>query len=102
MRSDRGWFCLPEIDLGMQFHPSMTALIAARLPGATVHEAMLSGRRYGAADAVAAGIAQAEATEDDLVKVATGLLDPFAGKDRSLVARLKRDLYGPVLALLEG
>jgi Delta3-Delta2-enoyl-CoA isomerase len=63
---------------------------------------MLSGRRYGAADAVAAGIVQAEATGDDLVKVATGLLDPFAGKDRSLVATLKRALYAPVLALLEG
>jgi enoyl-CoA hydratase/carnithine racemase len=101
MRSDRGWFCLPEIDLGMRLHPSMTALIAARLPGATVHEAVLTGRRYGAADAVAAGITQAEAAEDDLVKATTGLLDPFGGKDRSLVAKLKRDLYAPVVALLE-
>ena len=29
MRSDRGWFCLPEIDLGLPFQPFMTALLRA-------------------------------------------------------------------------
>ena len=100
-RSDRGWFCLPEIDLGMRFHPSMTALIGARLPAGTRHEAILTGRRYGGAEAVAAGIAQAQAGEGDLVAAAAALLAPFAGKDPALVAKMKRDLYAPVVALLE-
>jgi enoyl-CoA hydratase/carnithine racemase len=102
MRSDRGWFCLPEIDLGMRFHPSMTALITARLPAATVHEAMMSARRYGAADAVAAGIAHAEAGERDVVAATAGLLAPFTGKNRDLTRALKRDLYAATVALLEG
>ena len=35
MRSDRGYFCLPEVDLGIPFTPGMNALIRARLPIAT-------------------------------------------------------------------
>ncbi|MEZ5179747.1 MAG: enoyl-CoA hydratase/isomerase family protein [Acidimicrobiales bacterium] len=46
MRSDRGYWCLPEVDLGMPFTPGMNALIPARLPAMTAHEAMVTGRRY--------------------------------------------------------
>ena len=31
MREDRGWFCLPEVDLGLTFQPFQLALIRARL-----------------------------------------------------------------------
>jgi enoyl-CoA hydratase/carnithine racemase len=100
-RRDRGWFCLPEIDLGMRFSPFMRALIAARLGERGAHEAMLTGRRYDAAGAVALGIAHAEADEAGLVATAAGLLEPFTGKDRALVAHMKRDLYASVLAALD-
>jgi len=100
-RRDRGWFCLPEIDLGMQFSPFMLALIVARLSERGAHEAILTGGRYDAAGALALGIAHAEANEADLVPTAAGLLEPFAGKDRTMAARLKRDLYASVLAALD-
>ena len=70
MRPDRGWFCLPEIDLGMQFHPLMLALVTHRLPGPVAEEAILSGRRYDGAAAVEAGIAHSLADLDDLVPAA--------------------------------
>ncbi len=56
MREDRGYFCLPEIDLPVPFTPGLCGLIAARLPRRVAHEAMLTGRRYGGIDAAAAGI----------------------------------------------
>jgi enoyl-CoA hydratase/carnithine racemase len=101
-RADRGWFCLPEIDLGMQFHPFMLALIRHRLPAATVEEAVLSGRRYDGAAAVTAGIAHRTAAPDDLVDAASAQVEPLTGKARAIAVALKRDLHAPVLAHLEG
>jgi len=100
-RRDRGWFCLPEIDLGMRFSPFMLALIVARLGERGAHEAILTAGRYDAAGALALGIAQAEADEAGLVPTAAALLEPFIGKDRGMAAQLKGDLYAPVLAALD-
>jgi Delta3-Delta2-enoyl-CoA isomerase len=101
-RQDRGWFCLPEIDLGMQFHPLMLALLRHRMAAPVVEEAVLSGSRYDGADAVAAGIAHATAPVDGLVDAAIAATVPLAGKGRDIVVALKRALHAPVLAHLEG
>ena len=102
MREDRGWFCLPEIDLGMQFHPFMLALVTHRLPGATADEAILSGRRYDGAAAVEHGIAQRTAPVDDLVTAAIEQAGPLTGKARDITVAHKRALHAPVLAHLDG
>jgi enoyl-CoA hydratase/carnithine racemase len=66
-REDRGFYCLPEVNLNMPFTVGMSALINSRLPKQTAVEAMLTGRRYGGADAVAAGIVEATASEESVV-----------------------------------
>jgi enoyl-CoA hydratase/carnithine racemase len=100
MRADRGWFCFPEIDLGLQFHPVMLALLTHRLPAAVADEAVLSGRRYDGAAAVAAGIAHASAPLDDLVDASVEQAAPFTGKDHAITTALKTQLAAPVLAHL--
>ncbi len=100
MREDRGWWCLPEIDLGMQFAPFMQGVITAKLSPATVHEAMLSGRRYTGPDAVAAGIVDETAPADELVERAAARTASWSGKDPNVLARIKRDLHASVLAHL--
>ena len=101
-RTDRGWFCLPQIDLGMQFLPFMLALIRHPLPAPVVEEAVLSARRYDGAAAVAAGIAHATAGLDQLIPTASALVEPLTGKDRPIAVALKRDLHAPVLTHLGG
>ncbi|MGX1490885.1 enoyl-CoA hydratase/carnithine racemase [Streptomyces tendae] len=56
MRADRGYWCLPEADINIPFTPGMSALIQSRLTPRTAHEAMITARRYGGADAASAGI----------------------------------------------
>jgi Delta3-Delta2-enoyl-CoA isomerase len=102
MRPDRGWFCLPEIDLGMQFHPFMLALIRHRLPAPVVEEAILTGRRYDGPAAVSAGIVHATAALDGLVDVASAEVGPLTGKERAISVALKHEIHAPVLSQLGG
>jgi enoyl-CoA hydratase/carnithine racemase len=67
MRADRGYWSLPEAALGLPFMPGMAALIQARLPRQTAHEAMVTSRRYGGTEAQTAGIVDA-AVEADAVR----------------------------------
>jgi enoyl-CoA hydratase/carnithine racemase len=100
MRDDRGWFCLPEVDLGLSFHPFMQALIAARLPRATAQEAVLTGRRYDGAAAQAGGIVHATAAEADLLARAIELAQPYTGKQAAVLAALKAQLHGSIVSAL--
>ncbi|NKZ08934.1 enoyl-CoA hydratase/isomerase family protein [Actinomadura latina] len=102
MRTDRGYFCLPEVDLGMNFTPGMNALIKERLPRATAHEAMLTGRRYTAEQAREAGIVQRIAPEDEVLPAAVELAAAAAGRKGKTVAKIRTDLYRPVLDALRG
>jgi enoyl-CoA hydratase/carnithine racemase len=100
MRTGRGYFCLPEIDLGMSFTPGMSALIQARLPQAVAHEAMITGRRYTAEQARAAGILAEAVPEERVLPAAIERAAALAGKDGSVAARIRTGLYGPVLQAL--
>jgi enoyl-CoA hydratase/carnithine racemase len=100
MRADRGYFCLPEVDLGLVFTPGMTALIRARLPAPTAHEAMLAGRRYGGEDALAAGIVHEAVPAERVLEAAVERAAALGGKQRGAVAGIKRSLYGEVLDAL--
>jgi enoyl-CoA hydratase/carnithine racemase len=101
-RADRGWFCLPEVDLGLQFHPLQLSLIQAKLSPAAVAESILAGRRWDAAAALEAGVVDAVAAEGELVATACALAAPRSGKERSIVQALKRDLYAATFALTPG
>lgn len=102
MRSDRGFFCIPEIDLGLPLSPGMAGLIQARLPKLTAHEAIVTGRRYGGEDALARGIVDFAVPEVDLMSKATALAAPLAGKNRAVMQTHKRLLYADALRQLEG
>jgi enoyl-CoA hydratase/carnithine racemase len=101
-REDRGWFCLPEIDLHMRFNPFQLGLVTGKLSRPTAQEAVLSGHRYDGPASLAAGIVDATAAVDDLVTTAAALAASRVGKDRAIVQTLKGDLYAGMLAHLEG
>jgi len=102
MRTDRGFFCLPEVDLGMNFTPGMSALIQARLPKVTAHEAMITGRRYTAQEALAAGIVSQAVPEEQVLPAALERAAGLAGKDGPTVAKIRTRMYAQVLEALRG
>ena len=81
----------------------MAALIQARISPQTAVESMTTGRRYGGADALAAGLVDATASEDAVVSSAVERLRPLAGKDKSTLTAIKTMMYRPVIdALRQG
>ena len=101
MRRDRGYWCLPEADLGMPLAPGMNDLIAARLTPQVAHEAIVTARRYTADEAVAAAIVDVAADEDQVLERAVALAAGQADKDRSAVVALRERLYADLIATLE-
>jgi enoyl-CoA hydratase/carnithine racemase len=100
MRADRGFWCLPEADINIPFTPGMSALIQSRLTPRTAHEAMLTARRYGGADALAAGIVDHATDEDAVRTTAVGLAQAQAAKAGDTLATIRTRMYAPVLAAL--
>ena len=101
MRADRGYFCLPEVDISIPFSPGMSALIQGRLSHATAHEAMTTGRRYGGTEAREAGIVSAALPLDDLVPFATEWAHGQAPKAGSTLRTIRTTMYRGALELLE-
>jgi enoyl-CoA hydratase/carnithine racemase len=100
MRADRGFWCLPEADINIPFTPGMNALITAKLTPATATDAMLTGRRYGGEDALAAGVVTAAVAEDRVLADAVELAGGQAGKDGGTLATIKARMYAGPLAVL--
>jgi len=100
MRADRGYWCLPEADIGLPFTPAMSALIQARLSPQAAHTAMVTARRYGGHDALAAGIVDRTAGEDAVRATAVDLAAAHAGKAGDTLATIKSRMYASALDLL--
>lgn len=101
MREDRGYWCLPEVDLGLPLTRAMAAVVTAKLPRESAHEAIVTGQRYNAIEAQMAGIVNLTAAEDDVLADAVDLATDFAEKNRAVTARHKQLLYGDVLNTIE-
>ncbi|HUB38251.1 MAG TPA: enoyl-CoA hydratase/isomerase family protein [Streptosporangiaceae bacterium] len=102
MRADRGYWCMPEADLGLPLTAEYVSLLKPKLPGRTTHEALVTGRRYGGSEALAAGIVHGVAPEGEVLAEAVKIAASLAGKDRRTLAEHKRLLYGDAIAALCG
>jgi enoyl-CoA hydratase/carnithine racemase len=100
MRADRGYWCLPEADLGIPFTRGMSALIQARLAPQTAHEVMVTARRYSGTDAAAAAIVDRAVAEDAVRSTAVALAGSLAAKAGPVLGTIKARMYAPVLDTL--
>lgn len=102
MRADRGFFCLPEVDINIPLAPGMTALIESKLSAKVVVETVLTGVRLGGPPALERGIVDASVAADEVVPHAIERASALAAKDRATYGALKCGLYARVLPILNG
>jgi len=100
MREDRGYWCMPEVDMPAPLHPGMVALLQARISARTVSELITTGHRYGGPEAQAAGIVNEVANETEVLGRAVARAASLAAKADPVMRTLKTSLYGPALTAL--
>lgn len=96
MRADRGFWCLNEAEIGLPLTDRMTAAVLGRLPRAAGLEAMLTARRFPGPEALAAGIVEETASDDELLDRAIERAALVATKHRGVIAAHKRHAFGAV------
>lgn len=101
MRADRGFLCLPEVDLGMPFSDGMAALIASKLPQPALHRMAVLGERLGGRVACSLGAVDEVADgEEAVLAVAMERAASLAPKASPTVTALRRNLYGHAIDAL--
>ena len=100
MRSDRGYFCLPEVDLGMPFLPGMNALLRSAIPESVVRMMQLTGVRLTAEMCQSHQIVQQAFPQDQLLDE-TMQYAKLQNKRRPVVAHLKKQLNQSILHAID-
>ncbi len=100
MREDRGWFAVSEVDVGVPIPQPMMGILRGKLPANTARDAVLTGKRYTADEAVAAGIADGKASMDGLLEEAKSLATQLGTKEPGIFKTLKQTWFGPMAEAL--
>jgi len=96
IREDRGWFCLSEVDVGVPIGAEVMAMAAAKVTPQVLRDLVLLGKRFGGAEAVDVGLADAACSEENLMPTAIELITALSTKERKIFKSLKSTLYANI------
>jgi enoyl-CoA hydratase/carnithine racemase len=100
MRSDRGFFSFPEVDLGIPFLPGMLAIIKKAIPLYKFEELQYSGKRATAEECEAHHIVMKICHMDDLMNEAL-LFAKDLNKRREVIAEMKKRMYKDIVKTID-
>ncbi|MDM8535356.1 enoyl-CoA hydratase/isomerase family protein [Desulfobacterales bacterium HSG17] len=100
MRSDRGFFCFPEVDLGIPFLPGMLGLLKKAIPMYKLEEMHHLGTRLTAEECEKHHIITKACHIDELVDHAVGFAKTV-NKKREVVKEMKARLYKDIIHALD-
>lgn len=98
----RGYLCLNELDFGAPLKPPMASIFRQKLPSpATYRTLVLEAKRFNALEALKEGIVDGLGDVEEALAFVEEM--KLGEKGRSGVyGRLKREMWGETVALLEG
>jgi len=100
MRTDRGYFCFPEVDIQIPFMPGMDAILKKALPTSVVLEAQLTGKRYTAAELEAHQVVLKACPVGDLMNEALAFAKSM-NKSREILKTMKEVAFKNILRVME-
>lgn len=100
MRSDRGFFCFPEVDLGIPFLPGMNALLKKAIPLYKMEEMEYTGIRLTAADCERHHIILKACRLEELMPQVLTFADTIR-KKRPIIAEMKKRLNASIVQAID-
>ncbi|KYR02971.1 hypothetical protein DLAC_00455 [Tieghemostelium lacteum] len=94
MKEDRGFFCLPEIDIHIPLTPGMDIILQSKITNKILYrDVVLLGKRFGGKEAAKLQLVDF-AEKDELSKAVEIAEKVFSkGKDRHTYGALKREMF---------
>jgi enoyl-CoA hydratase/carnithine racemase len=101
MRSDRGFFCFPEVNIGIPFRWGMNAFVKKAIPLHIFSQMQFTGNRYTAPELEKHNIiVKACANQEDLMAQTIAYGKTFQ-KKRGIFGELKKRLYTDIVKVLD-
>jgi len=100
MRSDRGWMCFPEVDIGIPLGPVFTAISKSALPMYKFKEMQYTGKRLTAQECEEHHIIMKACHRDDLMNTVLAFAKTLK-KDREMIRQLKLDTHKDTVAVID-
>ena len=100
MRSDRGFMCFPEVDLGIPFLPGMMTAMRKAIPRYKLEEMILTGKRLTAQECMDHHIITKACHIDQLMDEVMAFAK-LQNKRRAIVAAIKAEMNKDVVYAIE-
>ena len=101
MRSDRGFFCFPEVDLSIPFLPGMIAFVKKAVPYYRFNEMKLTGRRVGADELARDHVIEQACENDEQLQAAALAFAQQFDKKRGIFGEHKKRLHKEIIEIID-
>ncbi len=101
MREDRGWICLPEVDINIPLLPGMIAITQASMTAAGFRDMYYTGRRLTGPEALQIGFADKLFSEAELLPKSIEHAAMLAKKKGKTFAEMKRRTRAHIARILD-
>ncbi len=102
MRSDRGFFFFPEIDINIPFLPGMIALVKKSIPGNKFEEMVFTGKRYAASELEKYNIIHGSCDNGEVLMEETMSFAKSFKKGRGIFGEMKKRMHREIIDIIDG
>jgi enoyl-CoA hydratase/carnithine racemase len=100
MRSDRGFFCFPEVDIGIPFWPGMVAMVKKAVPGYKLDELYYLGTRLTGSQCEEHHIVMKSCPMDELMPAVMAFAKSLH-KNRKYYLAQKERMNAPIIKIID-